>query len=222
MHPGRAQPQECLICSGPNPKYKFRCCQKRFCSSKCYKEHDTKACNDEKEKSTTLPQKRPSNDLYNEEDDNAENLKPSHIKRLEASPEVRQWLQSSRLRQVLTDLDGAKPPHRKASFLSRLMCEPEFMHFANTVMTVMGENGDFPVPPVGPSRPVAFGKEGDDIVLEEIFDRAQSPDGVQEGHEEGSNKDRTGEDGGPQSRDVPVETSMSSVEASNCHLQNGT
>jgi hypothetical protein len=36
---GRNLASSCLVCSVSGAKYKFRCCQKPFCSQKCFKEH---------------------------------------------------------------------------------------------------------------------------------------------------------------------------------------
>eukprot|EP00389_Voromonas_pontica_P017740 GDKH01027872.1.p1 GENE.GDKH01027872.1~~GDKH01027872.1.p1 ORF type:complete len:179 (-),score=2.93 GDKH01027872.1:185-721(-) len=144
---------KCSVCAADKAPYKFRCCSARYCSVSCFGGHDSTACAQTSQQSAK-PDSKGLQLCPIRLGDDEELLSDAQKAALGSDDKVRTWVKNSAIREAVLCVCSTPYESVRVRRLGALLKEPEFMRFANDIMTSIGENADFPTIAQSESQPM--------------------------------------------------------------------
>lgn len=136
---GRNGSSSCIVCDAAEAKYKFRCCQKAFCSTDCFKRHSD--CEISDAVGVSLPEQRivrTSNFDLNLTDD--EILTDATHDRVRRDPEILRLLTSPKLKSLLFRLNNSRD--RRRTFKRMSSTSPLFANLIQRIESALSDCDD--------------------------------------------------------------------------------
>ncbi|KAF4675674.1 hypothetical protein FOL47_007446 [Perkinsus chesapeaki] len=119
---------------------RFVCCQRRYCSISCYKEHTSKPCTGGKRRDEEqAPQRKRRKPLYDFEDAELSlysSCSKDDLKKLRESDKVRSKLSHPTLRKIIKRIDSSDD--RVAALEKQLGCDADFVAFVDECLEAVG------------------------------------------------------------------------------------